>query len=88
MKAMSVVYNAYFKGGPNDTFISGMWIGNAVQDNVMFIQCQFNGVKAAFTNCVFIDCDNPPEDESCQYYRLGRTTRLIVQRWTEEGGWR
>lgn len=53
----TVRVSTYFKGGPADHFMSGLWIGNAVQENVVFIMCHFNGVQAEFKDCTFIDCD-------------------------------
>ena len=53
----TVRVNTYFKGGPADCFMSGLWIGNVVQENVVFVMCSFNDVQAEFKDCTFIDCD-------------------------------
>jgi hypothetical protein len=74
-----VRYNMYFKGGPEDSFISGLWIGNELQDSIVFIECSFNGVKAIFKDCVFIDCDGAPSGEGCEYFYLPSDIRLSPQ---------
>jgi hypothetical protein len=80
-------YNTYFKGGPDDRFISGLWIGNSEQNGVLFISCQFNGVQANFENCTFIDCEGAPNGKNCTYLTLDSQVRLTPQRKQENGEW-
>ena len=76
---MQTRYNTYFKGGAEDKFMSGLWIGDAQQECVMFISCKFNGVHATFKNCVFVDCDNPPDGVGCIELNLPYNKRITVQ---------
>lgn len=90
MVTYSVRTNYYFKGGPGDQFMSGQWIGDSIQENVVFSLCTFNDVQAQFVNCVFIDCDPPPRGENCKnctYIDLSYDVRLVSQRRDDEGNW-
>lgn len=83
--------NTYFKGGKDDNFISGLWIGNEIQENVLFIGCQFNGVQATFKNCVFIDCDGVNERmiaEGGKAIFLLDNIRLTAEYRDANGEWR
>lgn len=86
-REMTVVNNMHFKGGPNDNFISGLWIGDAVQENVLFTNCRFNGVEAQFKHCIFIDCQNAPEGEGCINISLPFTQRLRAEWRNDNGDW-
>lgn len=81
----TAVEGIYFKGGPEDNFISGIWIGDKIQENKLFSNCTFNGVKAEFKSCIFIDCINPPIDESCLYIQLPANLRATIQQKTATG---
>lgn len=85
---MKIRANTYFKGGPEDQFISGLWIGDERQEDTMFINCDFNGVEASFTRCVFIDCNAPPEGIECQYFDLDKDVRLSVEWKQLDGTWK
>ena len=76
---LSPIYNTYFKGGPDDSFISGIWIGDHEQKNKLFVSCSFNGVAATFTDCVFIDCAMVPEGEGCIAINLPYNKRVKVE---------
>lgn len=84
---MNYRYNTYYKGGENDDFMSGLWIGSAIVADTIFICCRFNYVDAEFRNCVFIDCDNPPEGENCIYGDLPDNIRLRPQVKDDAGEW-
>jgi len=76
---MTIRMSTYFKGGPDDNFMSGRWVGNVIQDHVMFVNCDFNGVAATFIDCVFVDCCNPPQGIRCLDIDLPRDKRLKVE---------
>lgn len=53
---MFVRQDTYFKGGSDDRLMSGLWIGDKIQQNTLFINCSFNFPDCVFIDCVFIDC--------------------------------
>lgn len=84
----TTIYNTYFKGGPDDSFISGQWIGSDKQENIIFIACTFNGVAATFHNCVFIDCHGHISEgrtSDCKFMELPLNVRLLPQRKNADG---
>ena len=82
-----VRYNTYFKGSRDDSFMSGIWIGDVLQQDTVFIMCEFNGVEADFERCTFIDCTNPPKGHDCHYITLSDDVRLTPQLKDSEGEW-
>ena len=61
-----VRYNTYFKGGRDDSFMFGTWIGDVLQQDTVFIMCDFNGVEADFERCTFIDCGIRPKEKTAR----------------------
>lgn len=83
----TLVANTYFKGGPDDKFMSGLWIGNKQQEHVTFINCTFNEVQAHFVHCTFIDCENAPRAPFCTYIELASNVRIKAER-RVDGSWK
>jgi hypothetical protein len=80
-------YNTYYKGGKDDNFISGLWIGSEIVKDTVFICCSFNGVDATFEDCAFIDCNNAPTGKNCSEYGFNDNLRLIPQT-KIDGAWK